>query len=429
MEDNNKTWQPRILILCTQPYHPMVQSRALDSYFHFWDRDNLYQIFSDARTPIKGLCASLYQITDWQLVQRWKKKNAEVGRVFNYSELPDEWEAEVLPTLKKAKKWKSNGLYRWARKTLWKKRFWNTDKLNRWIEETVKPDAIFFCFSPDFFLLDIAEYISNKWKIPMFLSITDDLYFQDHFSLSPFYWLYRAWYKHRIRKLMKRSVFGVFESEKIKRKYCDTFHIPGCVQYIASSLPNVAKVDAPSSILTARYLGNIEYGRFESLCQVADAFLKAGKDIKVEVYSSSYPEIVNKKHPANLVVKKPVSYDEALKLMSTADLLLLVEGTKKKDQRDTAYSLSTKVGDTLGSGRLVLAYGGAETGALSFLKEKDACLCANNLDELASIICSLDNLNKEAVIEKSLRVAKECFDLNVQAKKWLEEATSLLKKG
>ena len=65
---------------------------------------------------------------------------------------------------------------------------------------------------------------------------------------------------------------------------------------------------------------------------------------------------------------------------------------------------------------------------MSFLKEKDACLCATNLDELASIICSLDNLNKGAVIEKSLRVAKECFDLNVQAKKWLEEATSLLKK-
>ena len=65
---------------------------------------------------------------------------------------------------------------------------------------------------------------------------------------------------------------------------------------------------------------------------------------------------------------------------------------------------------------------------MSFLKEKDACLCATNLNELASIISSLDCLDKEAVIEKSLRTAKECFDLNVQAKKWLEEATSLLKK-
>ena len=81
----------RILIVGTIPYNKNTSSRAFDAYFHNWEKENIRQIFSNTKTPVKGHCGSLYQITDQRLLKCRLKKIDEVGVIFEDKDLPDDW--------------------------------------------------------------------------------------------------------------------------------------------------------------------------------------------------------------------------------------------------------------------------------------------------------------------------------------------------
>ena len=86
----------RVLIVGTVPYNEMSTSRAFDSYFHFWEKENLAQIFSNAKAPAKGHCGTLYQITDARMLKRRFDKKTKTGVIFNYEALNDGWKDSSL---------------------------------------------------------------------------------------------------------------------------------------------------------------------------------------------------------------------------------------------------------------------------------------------------------------------------------------------
>lgn len=70
---------PRVLIVGTVPYNTKSTSRAFDAYFHYWEKENIVQIFSNTKKPCKGHCETLYQITDHRVLQQWLGKKIETG--------------------------------------------------------------------------------------------------------------------------------------------------------------------------------------------------------------------------------------------------------------------------------------------------------------------------------------------------------------
>ena len=40
---------PRVLIVGTVPYNRKSTSRAFDAYFHYWEKENIAQIFSNTK--------------------------------------------------------------------------------------------------------------------------------------------------------------------------------------------------------------------------------------------------------------------------------------------------------------------------------------------------------------------------------------------
>ena len=46
--------KPRVLIVGTVPYNKKSSSRAFDAYFHFWEKENLAQVFSHTKKPCHG---------------------------------------------------------------------------------------------------------------------------------------------------------------------------------------------------------------------------------------------------------------------------------------------------------------------------------------------------------------------------------------
>ena len=96
---------PRVLIVGTIPYNKNTSSRAFDAYFHNWEKENLRQIFSNTKKPVKGHCSSLYQITDQRLLKRRFGRVKEVGVIFNDEELPIDWENSNLEVGNKFVEW------------------------------------------------------------------------------------------------------------------------------------------------------------------------------------------------------------------------------------------------------------------------------------------------------------------------------------
>ena len=195
---------PHILIVGTVPYNTKSTSRAFESYFSKWERENLAQIFSNTKKPCKGHCGTLFQITDHRVLKRWFDPNVKTGQVFLYDNLETEWTDTSLEVNSTAIETayrlggKHTSFTHLMRGVLWRKRFWCTPELNKWMDD-FHPDCVFLSFSNDYFIPQIALYAAKRYNIPIVSSIGDDYYFNSHFSLSPFYHLYKL--SHYVKSL------------------------------------------------------------------------------------------------------------------------------------------------------------------------------------------------------------------------------------
>ena len=423
---------PRLLIVGTVPYNTKSTSRAFDSYFHFWEKENLAQIFSDPKTPVKGHCGTLFQITDARLLQCWKGRKTETGQVYQYDDLPDSNESsDIVDDSRKAKKMYRFGSRHTAfthllRGLLWRKKLWCTPKLLKWLDDFA-PECVFLSFSDDYFIPQIALFVARRYNIPIVSSTGDDYYFNLRFTLNPLYWLYKLTYRSLIRKVLSVKGSAIYISDKIRDKYNHEFGLDGETVYLYSTLKRkpFSPIDVKAPLIT--YFGNIRMGRNSSLNDIGNALGQIDPSYTLEVYSGE-------KDPKNTAVFKDnpnirfggsIPYEEVQKKMAASDVTVIVEGFEPEDIDCSRYSLSTKAADALASGATILAYGSAECGIISYMQSTHASfVCTDKAglvqtlrDMLASPSLQEEYYNNQIVVtEQHHNLANSCrvFETVVQ---------------
>lgn len=407
---------PRVLIVGTVPYNRQSTSRAFDAYFHFWEKENLAQVFSNTKTPCKGHCGTLFQITDHRILNCWKGKKCDTGVIYTYDELPDSWTDNSLEIDDKAaeKAYKfgrqHNSLTHLLRGLLWRKKFWCTERFNRWLEE-FKPECVFLSFSDDYFIPQIALYVARKFNIPIVSSIGDDYYFNTHFSLSPFYLLYKYTYRALIRKVLKHKGSAIYISDKIRDKYNKEFGLDGETVYLNSEIARkpYKAIDQANPVIT--YFGNIRMGRNISLNEIGKALGRIDPNYVLQVYSNEqdleYTQVFEGNK--NLKFHGSVPYSQVLEKMFQSDITVIVEGFRPQDIELSRYSLSTKAADALSSGVSILAFGSAECGIIEYMQSTNA-----------AVVCT-----DGAVLEEKLR--QLIFDEGLQERHY-ENAIEITEK-
>ena len=406
----------KVLIVGTIPYNKNTSSRAFDAYFHNWEKENLRQIFSNTKTPVKGHCSSLYQITDQRLLKKKLRRIDEVGVVFEYDNLPDDWKdndlevgSSIINKLYKIGS-KDTPLKYLLRKWLWNKKFWNTEKLNDWLDE-FKPECVFLAFSDDFFIPEIALYVADRFNIPIMSCIGDDYYFNDKFSLSPFYHIYRKKYKSLIRKVFSHKGSAIYISDKIRDKYNSEFGLNGDTVYITSDIERreFKKIDTENPQIT--YCGNIRLGRNYSLADIGKALYEINPSYKLQVYSAEknkeYIKVLENKTGVEYCGAVP--YKEVMRVTQQSDIVVIVEGFDKKNITITKYSLSTKAADAMACGAQILVYGDSDCGVVGYMESTECAIVCNkkNITELKEKICNLiTNLDlQQELYRKSANVS------------------------
>jgi len=381
--------ESRILIVGTVPYNKKSTSRAFDSYFHNWNKENLAQIFSNTKTPIKGHCSTLYQITDQRLFKRRFLRSVKTGLIYNYEDLPNEWSDNSLEIknsfINKLYKFGSrkNSLVYLARKIIWKKKYWCTKELNEWLDK-FNPQCVFLSFSDDFFISEIAIYVAEKYNIPIISSIGDDYYFNYNFSFSLLYHFYKLMYRKLIRKVFDHRGSAIYIGNKIRDRYNSEFNINGVTIYLTSAIERRDFHFVNTISPKISYFGNIRLGRNKSLNEIGNALGFINKDYILDIYSNENDPKYYKlfKKNSNIIFHGSISYNEVKQKTVNSDVIIIVEGFKKKDVNITRYSLSTKVADALASGANVFAYGSIECGAIEYVQNIDAVQVCSNKNEL-----------------------------------------------
>lgn len=412
---------PKVLIIGTVPYNNQSPSRAFNSYFYGWNSRCLAQIFSNPSIPKKGHCGTLYQITDAMVLRRFLGKKIEIGKIYNQEELDNNVDSmtflkdnKIIDFLHKFGARKSSMTYL-MRKMIWKKKFWCTEKLLKWLD-SFQPEVIFLAFSDDFFILDIAMFVAERYKIPIISCIGDDYYFNYKYSISPLYHVYKLKYRKEVRKVFGFPGSAIYIGNKIRDKYNSEFNLNGKTVYLTSNMERRAFKAINSNNPIISYFGNIRLGRNESLSQIADALAKINSEYLIHVYSGEKDEKFTKILAQNthVLLHDAISYSEVMKKTKESDIILLPEGFKKKDVDLSRYSLSTKVADALASGVCIFAYGSIECGAIEYAKETGCITTCTNGTEIVSSLRRLimDEEYQYQCYERSKKIVEKNHCIN-----------------
>ena len=384
---------PRLLIVGTVPYNTKSTSRAFDAYFHYWEKENIAQIFSNTKKPCKCHCETLFQITDHRMMKRWMGKKIDTGVIFHYDELEEEWTDTDLELGSEA----AEAVYKFGRKhtplthllrgMLWRKRFWCTDKLNNWLDE-FNPECVFLAFSDDYFIPQIALYVARRYNIPIVSCIGDDYYFNVRPSLNPLYHLYRQTYRKLIDKVLSWPGSAMYISDKIRDKYNAEFGLDGETVYLASTIQRkpFSIINTEHPVIT--YFGNIRMGRNNSLNDIGYTLREINPNYILEVYSNDQDETYYGVFNSNPNVKfmGSVPYAQVQKRMAESDITVIVEGLTEHDINLSRYSLSTKAADALASGASILTYGSLESGIIDYMRSTEASVVCTRKEDLVESI-------------------------------------------
>lgn len=396
---------PKLLIVGTTPYSTQDQSRSFDAFFHFWEKESIAQIFCKPQSPVKGHCGTLFQITDYRMLQRWKGKQLDTGKVYNYDELPDSNESTCRTDETEAAPFaykfglRHSPLTHLLRGLLWRKRFWCTEALNEWLDN-FNPECVFLSFSDDYFIPQIALYVAERYNIPIVNSILDDYYFNTRFSLNPLYWWYKLSYRKLIRKVLAHKGSAIYISDKIRDKYNNDLGLDGETVYLSSTVNRkpFTPIDIENPLIT--YFGNIGMGRNHSLNDIGYALGKINPKYRIEVYSGAKDPALYEifKSNQNVFYGGMIPYGQVQEKMQNSDVTVIVEGFKDKDINLSRYSLSTKAADALASGVMILTYGSEECGIVEYMQSTKAsfvCTQKNQLEDTIRQMLSRKDLQEQ----------------------------------
>lgn len=416
---------PRVLIVGTVPYNTKATSRSLDAYFHYWEKENIAQIFSNTKTPCKGHCDMLYQITDYRILQRWFLKKIDTGKLYRYNDLENEW---------KDNDWEHGGVkadvaYKFGAKRtplthivrgiLWRQRFWCTDGLNKWLE-AFDPECVFLSFSNDYFILQIALYVAVKFQIPIVSCIGDDYYFDRKITVDPIYHLYKYTYRRLVEKVLAWPGSAIYISDKIRDKYNAEFGMDGETVYLTSTIQRKPFNPINKVMPVITYFGNIRMGRNKSLNEIGYALGEMNPKYKLEVYSNEtdgkYSGVFDRNPNVQFMGSVPYAYVQ--KRMSESDITVIVEGFDENDINYSRYSLSTKAADALASGVSILTYGSPECGIVEYMQSTMASMVCTSKDTLVSCIKQLmdDSQFQKTCYDKAIQMTEEHHNIQASTK-------------
>lgn len=388
-------------------YNPFSMSnnggKLFISLFSGFEKEELCQFYVYPRLPDGEYCTSYYQQTDSNLAKFVFQSNKK-GNIISEVDGSLDNSAQSAENIKNNSKNRSLKLL--CRDLLWTISKWNTKKFKKWMENE-KPTCIFADTGDSTFLYKVSQKLSKKYKLPLFGYFSDD-YYSIRAPKTNLIKRYQLW------RLRKRIDSFVSSSEKIfcindtLRDYLKS-HVKGAdkISFESIYMGNSVFFDGDDNVsdnknLVFSYIGNLSYGRDENL-------LVIGKELnnyniahetthKLRIYAKPKDKFVEEcsKNPS-IEYKGFIPGSQVHDAILSSDILIHTESFLPENIEYTRFSLSTKIADSLASGKCLLAYGPKEVASIVHLINNDCSPVASSIGELTEMLASL-------IEDESLRI-------------------------
>lgn len=410
---NNSKLESRVLVISNNAFSESDASgRTLAQYIKKFRKENIAQLCVHGIPDFKT-CENFYFVSDKDALFSVLKLK-EQGKVVN-NNLNNEIEHPKITKYVPIKKTPLKNLIRYI---VWKCGKWQGKRFNKWLED-FKPEIVLLYLGDAAFLADVALDISTRRDIPLAVFTGEDYCFKDYNYINQknkiSFSILQGIYKSSVKKLMKRTSMGIFNTDMLRLKYVEEFGINArCIMPDSEiEFQENSTVRSDISDVKISYTGNLGLDRHKSLIDIADTLGKINKNLKLNIYGRIPNDDVKnafQNHP-NIVCHGFVSYNEVAKTIRNSSLLVHAEDFSEYHIKDLKYAFSTKIADCISSGTPFLIYAPKELAETSFLSDKGCSEVVTEKSKLETALKSVlfDSEIRTTYVKRSYIVSQEYF--------------------
>ena len=401
--------------------------RTLGNLFTGWPKENLAQFCISASDPDWEVCDNYYCLEDKNILKSFMKLQKAEGRrldprIVNNSA---NYTSSYI-----GRKTVSKVI---LRELVWANNRWNSKSFRDWVDD-FNPDMVLLQFGDTIFMLHIAYTISKSRNIPLVIYNTEGYYFfsrnwhhatiWDNFIFNR----YNAVYRRCVEKVMERAECCVYLNEKLKDDYDKAFAKWSIVIYNSSSVQGSEETLMDLDFPRMSYLGNLGLDRDSAIIEIGKVLKEINPSYKIDVYGKADADMEKRLNSADGVAYHGlVSYDKVKRVMTSSDILFHVETEKGYYEHQLQYAFTTKIADSLASGRCFIVYAPSDLACCEYIKKYECGWVASNKDELKQVIIKIitDADERMRVIKRAREISNMNHNLRANALKFQTTLLSL----
>ena len=396
--------------------------RTLGNLFIGWPKSDLAQFCVIAHDPNWELCDNYYCLEDKTVLKSFLRCQKAVGRrLFQH-------EADRPNDTVRARIGKKTLYKVVARELIWSGRRWYSKQLQQWLDD-FNPDQVVFQLGDTIFMFNVALFIANSRNIPLVVYNTEGYYFfprnWHHKSLFDgwLFMLYRKIYQKTVESMMMVASHCVHLNDKLKEDYDKNFDVESTVIYNSSSISKSVYPLFSSLPPRISYLGNLGLDRDSALIEIGAVLQEINSEYHIDVYGRADEDMQHRFQTAPGVNYRGfVSYEEVKEIISQSDILFHVETESGYNDRQLQYAFTTKIADSLASGRCFIVYAPNQLACSQYVSNNSCGWIAANKEELHKILKQVmhDEIGRIETLKRAEDIVAQNHDLIKNASKFQE---------
>ncbi len=393
--------------------------------FRGWPKDKLAQFCFNTDGPYWEVCDNYYGVSDKAALRSFFTLRPAARDDFSH------WTAGGGS---KGKSLQRNALFSLARHLVWSSGLWRGKAFYGWLD-ALSPKIVVIQSGDTAFTHNLARKIARRYDAKLVFFNTEGTYFlkKNFLYKGPldciFFPIYRRIYRKAYRRAMQAASYCVYHHEMIKRDNDRVFNVPGCVIHTSTEVKTSSRpFDTEHPVIS--YFGNFAYGRDEALIE-AGSFLQKlpGKPV-IRVFGKADETQASRLTQADGIDYRGfIPYEDVVKEMDSSDILLHMESQDEYYAENLRYGFSTKIADSLASGKPFVVYSSPGIACAEYLSKNECALVtwdeATFTDAIRAVI--EDRETRERLVERGLAVVSSNHNGKKNTAKFHEALLSLIK--
>lgn len=358
--------------------------RTMDNILHGWETIKVAQFYIQNSYPDSTICENFFRVTDTEALKSiWHGQKGKIitKSIKNYNN-------GILSIISRKKR---NSLTMIFRNAVWDLRRWEGSYFYNWLD-SFNPEVVFFQVGDNSFMIKIALRIAKKNNIPLIVFNSEGYFFQDDSYMKDaskisnlFYPIFRDNYRKNFKKMMDYCSNAIYLSDELRSIYLKYFKTPASVIYTPTGI-NTYPYKKTISVdkLVFSYIGNLGLNRHIPLIEIAKKLHSLNANLKLNVYGNILTEDSRRALLScdEIDYKGVVNYSEVNEVIRNSDVLFHVESSDENYIEILKFGFSTKIADSLMSGRMFLLYAPPYVACTKYMLGELPSVVATNTEEL-----------------------------------------------